>query len=97
MSISISDLTGASTGEDAHTAIDTLNILGFQVFNPECETELTLYGSFYDPASCGPPIDVSIHTRSGFLYSGHAPEPSSLLLLGTAALALLVARSRRIA
>ena len=71
-----------------------VKVNGFHVFdtpNPVC----TNYDS---PASiCGPPIDVSIHTASGFLYGGHTPEPSSLLLLVTAALALLVSRSGQIA
>ncbi len=86
MSVSISDLTAASTGEDEHIATDILDILGFQLFGPSCDAELTLYGSNYDPASCGPPIDVGIRTASGFLYGGREtiPEPSSLLLLATA-------------
>jgi hypothetical protein len=73
---------------------EDLKINGFHVFdsiNPACAT----YDA--DPLICGPPIDVSIHTRSGFLYGGHVPEPSTLLLLATAALALLVSRSGRIA
>ena len=36
-----------------------------------------------DP-SCGTPEEGSIYTRSGFLYGGHVPEPSSLILLATA-------------
>jgi len=64
-----------------------LKINGFHVFdsiNPACAS--------YDAAGsiCGPPLDVSIYTRSGFLYGGHTPEPSSLLLLATASLALLL-------
>lgn len=70
-----------------------VKVNGFHVFdsiNPAC--------AIYDaPASlCGPPIDVSIYTRSGFLYGGHTPEPSSLLLLATAVgIVLLVSRLRR--
>ena len=39
------------------------------------------FTTFTPDPSCGPPLDVSIHTASGFLYGGHVPEPSSLLLL----------------
>jgi len=70
-----------------------VKVNGFHVFdsiNPACAS--------YDanPAICGPPLDVSIYTRSGFLYGGHTPEPSSLLLLATAAgIVLLVSPLRR--
>jgi hypothetical protein len=78
--IATSDSTRAQFGE--------IRINGFQLFSPSCDPD--------SPDSCGPPIDVSIHTASGFLYGGHAPEPSSLLLLATAAvIAWLVRRSRR--
>jgi len=70
-----------------------VKVNGFHVFdsiNPAC-------ASYDAPASlCGPPIDVSIYTRSGFLYGGHTPEPSTFLLLATAAgIVLLVSRLRR--
>ena len=97
IAVSISDYTAAGSGEDENTINDVIAITGFQVFAPSCEAELTLYGgSVYDPSTCGPPIDASVYTRSGFLYGGHVPEPSSLLLLATAAgIARLVRRSRR--
>jgi len=72
---------------------EDLKVNGFHVFdsiNPACAT----YDA--DPLICGPPIDVSIYTRSGFLYGGHTPEPSTFLLLATAAgIVLLVSRLRR--
>ncbi len=99
ITMSIWDYTAAGSGEDENWVNDSIAITGFQVFAPACEAELTLYGgSIYDPTTCGPPMDVSVHTRSGFLYGGHVPEPSSFLLLATAAgMAWLVRRSRRLA
>lgn len=99
MSVSISDYTAAGSGEDENWVNDSVAITGFQAFAPTCGAELTLYGgSIYDPSTCGPPIGVSVHTQSGFLYGGHVPEPSSFLLLATAVgVAWLVRRSRRMA
>jgi hypothetical protein len=92
VSLELDGSSGANGNVSNGGAADT-QINGFQVLspiNPDCDV-------FSPDTSCGPPIDVSIHTASGFLYGGHTPEPSSLLLLATAALALLlVARSGRI-
>jgi hypothetical protein len=77
-------------------------IEGFLLYNTsdsDCST--IAFGTPSPDPACGPPIDASIQTQSGFLYGGHAPEPlpepSSLLLLATAGIALFVSRSRRIA
>ena len=81
MSAMMSDTVGAGAGEDENSNFSSLAINGFGVFGPTCDSYSAIFGSDYDPA-CGPPMDVSVHTRSGFLYGGHVPEPSSLLLLG---------------
>jgi len=70
-----------------------VKVNGFHVFdsiNPAC-------ANYDSPASlCGPPLDVSIHTASGFLYGGHTPEPSTLSLLATAmGIGLLLLRRTR--
>lgn len=83
------------SGGDGQVTIEGFFL--FDTSNPACSTITAgLPPDGADP-SCGTPEDVSIYTRSRFLYGGHAPEPSSLLLLATAAIALLEARSRRIA
>ncbi len=95
ISIFISDMVAANTGEDEHGAIDSSVINGFQVFGPNCDAELGFGGTEYNLAMCGAPIGVSVHTQSGFLYGGHVPEPSSLWLLATAGIAWLAAGWRR--
>jgi hypothetical protein len=94
MSALMSNSVAAGAGEDENSSFSTLTIQGFQVFGPTCDSTWGIFGASIDP-SCGPPRDVSIHTRSGFLYGGHVPEPSSLLLLATAGIALLASRARR--
>jgi hypothetical protein len=87
MSIFISDIAAANTGEDEQVAMDSSVINGFQVFGPGCDAELTISGTQYDPAQCGAPIPTAVTTQSGFLYGGQAPvtdslpEPASLWLL----------------
>ena len=98
MAAMMSNIVAAGAGEDENGSFSTLTIQGFQVFSPTCDATWSIFGGASVDPSCGPPRDVSIHTRSGFLYGGHVSEPSSLLLLATAAgLALLVSRSGRIA
>jgi len=68
ISIMVSDSVSASTGADETTATDFINMLGFRVFSTACDAELTLYGTVYDPAQCGTPLNVGIETASGFTY-----------------------------
>ena len=107
ISIMVSDSVGASTGADETTATDFINMLGFRVFSTACDAELTLYGTVYDPAQCGTPLNVGIETASGFTYPSSSipggfpagePEPASAWMLlgaiGAAVLAFLFGRSR---
>jgi hypothetical protein len=81
LSVVISGSTAAN-GDWQNSVWWDFTILGFQAFNPGCDV-------YAQDDSCGPLIDVSIHTASGFLYGGHVPEPASVTLVVISLLCLL--------
>jgi len=88
----------AAFGAQGNGDSGAVAIEGFLLFNssdPVCSTITTGVPSDGGDPACGTPEDVSIHTKSGFLYGGHVPEPASLWLLATAGIAWLGAGWRR--
>lgn len=86
--------TEAAFGDISNWLSDEWALTGFQLFDPSCAV-------WEDTSLCGPAIDTTVSTSSGFLYGGRLhttdetasvvanPEPSSLVLLLLAASACL--------